>query len=233
MRHAVILLFVAVVAFSLVASVASAGRPAGLSSGALSFGTNVLLQSNGSSEPAVAIGADGTAVFTGLSWRLFQTNVWTAPFGETPVFQGAPDAQIGKGIGGEDADVDFGSTGTLHFSTLMAIPNPPFTAARLGVSAITCLNADTSNNSANCKAQLIDTTQAARQWVTSRGRTVSIAYHDSGSSTLIHVQRSDDDGVTWTRASDPIPGHDGPTGLSTANNDQGPTLADPTTHSAA
>src|SRR2546428_7453075 len=75
MRHAVILLFVAVVAFSLVASVASAGRPAGLSSGTLGFTTSVLLQSNGSSEPAVAIGADRTAVFTGLSWRLLPTTM--------------------------------------------------------------------------------------------------------------------------------------------------------------
>src|SRR2546427_4349004 len=79
MRHAVILLFVAVVAFSLVASVASAGRPAGLSSGTLSFTTSVLLQSNGSSEPAVAIGADGTAVLTGLSWRVFSKKSWEGP----------------------------------------------------------------------------------------------------------------------------------------------------------
>ena len=109
--------------------------------------------------------------------------------------------------------------------------NPPFTAARLGVSAITCRNADTSNNFANCKAQIIDTTQADRQWITSDGATVYISYHDSGSSTLIHVQRSDDDGFTWTRVSDPIPGHDGLTGMSTFNNDQGPIVADPTTHS--
>src|SRR3989475_11105206 len=85
MRHAVILLFVAVVAFSLVASVASAGRPAGLSSGTLGFTTSVLLQSNGSSEPAVAIGADGTAGFTGLSWRGVSKQVWAAPLGVTPV----------------------------------------------------------------------------------------------------------------------------------------------------
>src|SRR2546428_6179473 len=160
MRHAVILLFVAVVAFSLVASVASAGRPAGLSSGTLGFTTSVLLQSNGSSEPAVAIGADGAAVFTGLSWRLFQTNVWTAPFGATPVFQGAPDAQIGKGIGGEDAGVDYGSTGTPHFSTLMAVPNPPLPTARLGGPAITFFNPDNSNKFPNLQAQLIGTTQA-------------------------------------------------------------------------
>src|SRR3989454_3310298 len=98
MRHAVILLFVAVVAFSLVASVASAGRPAGLSSGTLSFTTSVLLQSNGSSEPAVAIGADGTAVLTGLSWRLFQTNVWAGAFGAAAGLPGAAGAPIGEGV---------------------------------------------------------------------------------------------------------------------------------------
>src|SRR2546427_5607445 len=128
MRHAVILLFVAVVAFSLVASVASAGRPAGLSSGALSFGTNVLLQSNGSSEPAVAIGADGTAVFTGLSWRFFPKNVWAAPFGGAPGFPRAPGAPIGKGVGGGGAEGDFGSPGTPPFTTPIARPKPPLTA---------------------------------------------------------------------------------------------------------
>src|SRR2546428_8937612 len=100
MRHAVILLFVAVVAFSLVASVASAGRPAGLSSGTLGFTTSVLLQSNGSSEPAVAIGADGTAVFTGLSWRVFPKKVWAAPVGGAPGFPSGPGAPNGEGSGG-------------------------------------------------------------------------------------------------------------------------------------
>src|SRR5437870_4095391 len=63
------------------------------------------------------------------------------------------------------------------------------------------------------------------------GPTVFISYHDSGSSTLIHVQRSDDDGFTWKRVGDPIPGQDGLTGMSTFNNDQGPIVADPTTGS--
>ncbi len=230
MRHRLIMLVVAIL-ISVLASSASAGRPTAAGSATISFTTNVLLQDNGSSEPAVAIGPDGTVVYTALSWRLFQTNVWKAPFGSAPVFQGAPDAHIDGAVGGEDADVDFGSTGTLHFSTLMASFTPPSTAAKLGVSAITCPNADTSNNFANCKAQLIDTNQADRQWVTSDGRTVYISYHDSGSSTLIHVQRSDDDGFTWHSVASPIPGQDGLTGMSTFNNDQGPIVADPTTHS--
>src|SRR6266699_1351825 len=230
MRYTLVILVVAI-SISVLASSASAGKPTAAGSATISFTTNVLLQDNGSSEPAVAIGLDGTVVYTALSWRLFQTNVWKAPFGSAPVFQGAPDAHIDGAVGGEDADVDFGSTGTLHFSTLMAIFNPPSTAAKLGVSAITCPNADTSNNFANCKAQLIDTNQADRQWVTSDGPTVYISYHDSGSSTLIHVQRSDDDGFTWRSVASPIPGQDGLTGMSTFNNDQGPIVADPTTHS--
>src|SRR3989442_14451874 len=100
MRHAVIPLFVAVVAFSLVASVASAGRRAESSSETLTFTTSVLLQSNGSSEPAVAIGADGTAVFTGLSWRLFQKNVVAGPFGAGAGFPGAAGAPTWRGRGG-------------------------------------------------------------------------------------------------------------------------------------
>ena len=45
---------------------------------------------------------------------------------------------------------------------------------------------------------------ADRQWVTSEGTTVYISYHDAGNSTLVHVQRSDDDGLTWTKVGDPI-----------------------------
>src|SRR6266487_1041800 len=230
MRHTLIMLVVAI-SFSVLASSASAGKPSAAGPGTISFATDILLQDNGSSEPAVAIGSDGTVVYTALSWRLFQTNVWKAPFGSTPVFQGAPDAHIDGAIGGEDADVDFGSTGTVLFSTLMAILNPPSTSLRLGVSAITCPNADTSNDFTNCGAQLIDTSGADRQWVTSDGPTVYISYHDSGSSTLIHVQRSDDDGFTWHSVASPIPGQDGLTGMSTFNNDQGPIVADATTHS--
>src|SRR6266487_2656489 len=107
MRYTLVILVVAI-SISVLASSASAGKPTAAGSATISFTTNVLLQDNGSSEPAVAIGLDGTVVYTALSWRLFQTNVWKAPFGGTPVFQGAPDAHIDGAIGGEDADVDFG-----------------------------------------------------------------------------------------------------------------------------
>src|SRR3989442_961232 len=219
------------VAFSL--RVAWPGSESAVSTASTTTFTNTaLLLDSGSSEPAVTIGPDGTTVFTSLSWITFGTNVWKTSFGGSPAFQGIPDNGIVSGqLGGEDADVDIGSTGTLHFTSLIALVNPPFTAARFGVSAITCGNADVSNNFANCKEQIIDTTQADRPWITSDGVTVYISYHDSGSSTRIHVQRSGDDRFPCTPLADPITGQGGLTAMSTFNNDQGPIVADPTTHS--
>ncbi len=231
MRHTLMALLVVAVAFSMFASTASAAKPTETSS-TIAFSNTVLFTDDGNSEPAVTIGADGTTVLTALSWIEFGTNVWKSSFGSSPVFQGKPDNGIVPGqVGGLDADVDLGSTGTLHFTSLVGLVNPPFINARFGVSAIACPGADTSNNFANCKAQIIDTTQADRQWITSDGATVYISYHDSGSSTLIHVQRSDDDGFTWRTVASPIPGQDGLTGMSTFNSDQGPIVADPSTHS--
>src|SRR6266550_3763271 len=155
------------------------------------------------------IGTDGTTVFVSLSWTQFATNAWKASFGQTPVFQGQIDGSLAPGVGGgEDADVDLGSTGTLHATTLLAF----------------------FNHFAHCTSQIIDTTQADRPWITSDGVHVYISYHDSGSSTTIHVQRSDDDGITFHRVGDPIVGQGGATGNSTFNNDQGKIIADPVTH---
>src|SRR6266581_6581337 len=196
----------------------------------LSFTNTPLLRPDGSSEPAISVGLDGTTALSGLSWTQFFTNVWKGPFGSTPVFQGQIDAHIGKSIGGGDADIDLGSTGTLHATTLVFFFNPTFNALQLGVSAISCPNANTSNDFANCKAQILDQTQSDRQWVTSDGARVYISYHDAGSSTLIHVQRSDDDGSTFKRVGDPVVGQDGATADATFNNDQGPIVADPFTH---
>jgi BNR repeat-like domain len=170
-------------------------------------------------------------VVSGLSWQLFQTNIWKGSFGSTPAFQGPIDAAIKNGVGGGgDADIDLGSTGTLHATTLIFFFNPVLKIKQLGVSAITCPHADTSNTFANCTAKILDTTQSDRPWITSDGKQVYISYHDSGSSTLIHVQRSDDDGFTWRKVGDPIVGQGGATGQATFNNDQGPIMADPTTH---
>jgi len=199
-------------------------------SSTISFSNTPLLRPDGASEPAISVGLDGTMALSGLSWTQFFTNVWKAPFGSTPVFQGQIDAHIGKSIGGGDADLDLGSTGTLHATTLVFFFNPTFNALQLGVSAITCPNANTANDFASCKAQILDQTQSDRQWVTSDGARVYISYHDAGSSTLIHVQRSDDDGFTFKRVGDPVVAQGRATGDATFNNDQGPIVADPVTH---
>jgi hypothetical protein len=209
------------------------------SSSSLSFTNTPLLRPDGNSEPEIAIAGNGVMAMVGLSLGLasdmqFGTSLWTGPFGATPAFQGIVDSalqQLGRiEFGGEDADVDFGSTGALHLTTLLFLGNPTLLTGQLGVSAITCANAASGFTASSCHAQIIDLTQSDRPWTTSDGSRVFISYHDSGNSTLIHLQRSDDDGFTWRRAGDPIVGQGGATGDATFNNDQGPIVADPFTH---
>ena len=104
-------------------------------------------------------------------------------------------------------------------------PNQFHAIAQLGVAAFTI-----NQNGGIENAQLLDTTNADRPWITSDGPHVWISYHDAGKSALIHIQRSDDNGVTWHRVGDPIVGQDGATADATFNNDQGPIVADPITH---
>src|SRR5215469_4175235 len=207
--------------------------------GSLMFTNTPLSRPDGNSEPEISIAANGTMGMVGLSLGLasdmqFGTSLWTGPFGSKPTFQGIIDAalqQPGKTVfGGEDADVDFGSTGTLHMTTLIFLGNSTLSGnGQLGVSAITCGNA-ASGFSNDCNAQIIDTTQTDRPWITSDGSRVWISYHDSGNSTLIHIQRSDDDGLTFHRVGDPIVGQGRTTANSTFDNDQGPIVADSFTH---
>ena len=218
-----------------VTAAAAAGVSAlSTTSGNLNFTNTPLMRPDGNSEPEISIAADGTMGIVGLSWLTFGTNLWTGPFGSTPTFQGVIDASLqqpGKRVfGGGDADVDMGSTGTLHASTLIFLVNPTLNAFQLGVSAITCPSAIRNFNLKNCTTQIIDTTQSDRQWVTSDGPRVFISHHDSGKSALIHVQRSDDDGFTFQRVGDPIVGQGRATGDVTFNNDQGPIVADRFTH---
>ncbi len=191
------------------------------------FTNTPLLLSAGASEPAISIAGNGAMALTALGWDVNFTNLWTGPFGSTPTYRGFIDAalqQPGKRIfGGGDTDVDLGSTGTLHATTLIFLVNPTFKSAQLGVSAITC-------GTSGCTSQILDTTQADRPWITSDGKHVYLSYHDSGSSSLIHLQRSDDDGYTWQRVGDPIVGQGTTTGNATFNNIQGPVVADPSTH---
>lgn len=211
---------------------------AATSPGSLAFVNTALLRPDGNSEPAISIDSSGTMAITGLQWNFdsssFGTNLWTGPFGSTPGFSGLLDdrlVQPGKSVfGAGDADVDLGSTGTLHATTLLFFINPTSHKAQLGVVAVTCPHADSPNfTTASCTRQIIDTTDADRSWVTSDGPHVYISYHDSGSSSIIHVQRSDDDGFTWHRVADPIVGQGSTTGQSTFNNVQGRLVADPVT----
>ncbi|HET9598182.1 MAG TPA: sialidase family protein [Anaeromyxobacteraceae bacterium] len=214
---------------------APAGAFAATTAGRLGFTNTPLTRPEGDSEPAVAIGRDGTMAVTGLNWLTFGTNLWTGTFGSTPTFRGIVDGALqkpGKRIfGGGDADVDLGATGTLHASTLIFLANPTLKAFQLGVSAIACRDAGSPGFAiSTCTEQVIDGAGADRQWITSDGATVYISYHDAGNSSLVHVQRSDDDGFTWFRVGDPIPAQGAATGAATFNNDQGNLVADPVTH---
>src|SRR5438128_8568016 len=74
-----------------------------------------LIRPDGGSEPELSIGTDGTTVFLSLSWTQFATNAWKASFGQTPRFQGQIDTSLAPAVGGgETADKDLGSTGTMH-----------------------------------------------------------------------------------------------------------------------
>jgi hypothetical protein len=204
----------------------------------LSFSNTPLIVPDGSSEPALAIDNNGNMALTGLSWLTFGTNFWTGSFGSAPAFQGQIDMTLQKPgkrvLGGGDGDIDIGSTGTIHASTLIFIINAnTFRTGRgfqLGVSAISCPNGATSFNLSNCTQKIIDLAGDDRQWITSRGKQVWISYHDSANSSLIRVQRSDDDGVTWKRVGDPVVGQGGATAGATFNNIQGKIVADPSSN---
>ncbi len=231
MRRLNVVVLALMLAVSALAVVAIVG-PGASASPPVSFSNFLLTPAApgmGDSEPAVTIGPQGNVVLGGLDWFQFQTDIWQGSFGTAPAAIGPIDAHIGKGIGGGDEDLDYGSTGTLHASTLMFFFNPRANALQLGVSAIACPDFAAATDFSHCRAQIIDTTQADRQWITSDGPVVYVSYHDSGSSTLIHVQRSLDDGMTWTKVASPIPGQGMVTGNSTFNNDQGQLVADPTT----
>jgi hypothetical protein len=207
------------------------------SAGGLSFTNIPLLLQEGSTEPAITIASNGTMAISALGagpLTTSATELWIGPFGSAPTHEGVVDAALQQSgrvvIGGDDADVDFGSTGTLHITTLIILINSTFRAAQLGVSAIACPNAASSFSAGSCVAQIIDKTTSDRPWITSDGSRVFIAYHDASGSALIHVQRSDDDGFTWRRVGDPIVGQGGATGAATHNNDIGPIVADPVTH---
>src|SRR6266436_3056036 len=140
--------------FTLLVIVASLAE-AGTTTGSLTFSNAPLLRPEGESEPAISIAGDGTLAVTGLQWlfnpTFFGTHLWSGPFGSTPTFRGLNDATLQKSgkqvFGSGDADVDIGSTGVLHATTLIFLINPVFNRAQIGVSAITCPTATSSASS--------------------------------------------------------------------------------------
>jgi len=230
---AAIMITTAIVTFSFVVKVPA--KPSAPAKSA--FTITPLILPNGTSEPEISIGLDGTMGMVSLQWLFdpsnFGTDLWTGPFGSTPTFQGVIDAALqhpGKSIfGAGDADVDMGSSGRLHATTLIFLVNSKGNS-QLGVSAVTCPSPAAGFSISQCTEQILDTTGDDRPWITSEGSHVYISYHDSGNSTLIHAQRSDDDGFTWTKIGDPVVGQGSTTADATFNNVQGNLVADPRTH---
>lgn len=206
---------------------------AATTNGSVTFSNAPLTTAQGSSEPSIAIGSDGTMAIDALGWLFpFGTQLWTGPYGSTPTLRGAVDSAIHKAnvveFGGGDADVSISSDGTLHLTTLVILINKPFRAAQIAVSAINCGQASSANIS--CTAQIVDLAGNDRSWITTDGSTIYISYHDAKNSSLIRVQRSDNGGQSWTRVGDPVVGQGSITGFSTFNNIAGPIVADPSSH---
>jgi hypothetical protein len=201
-----------------------------------SFSITPLLLPFGSSEPGIAFNG-GFMAINSLSWAAPNgTQLWTGDFGVTPNLQGAIDSALKKAgfavvIGGGDASVDLGSTGALHATTIVIPINKPFRAAQISVAAIRCGDPTSPDFSVNgCTAEIIDSAGNDRSWITSDGAHVYISYHDAKNSALIRVQRSVDDGFTWTRVGDAITGAGPVTGSATFNNIAGPIVADTVNH---
>jgi hypothetical protein len=187
--------------------------------------------STGNSEPEIAFSNDGTMAVDGLAWLPFQLNVWTGPFGATPSYFGAVDANlqnVGAGrtrLGSEDTDVRFTSAGTMLLADLDLIINRNSSGPQLGVNVTRCPAGATGPS--GCTTAFLDTAGADRQWLTTAGTDAWVAYHDSGNSSLIRVKRSTDDGRTWQPAASPIPGQGTTTSDATFDNKIGPIVADP------
>lgn len=238
------LLGIAVAAFALSASLAGASTAtfnnttlfgtwdptgSGLTIGPAFTGSGTPSNSTGDSEPAIAFAGDGTMAVDGLGWLPFQVNVWTGSFGSKPSYFGGLDQVVPSHgnrltLGDEDADIEFTSAGTMLLADLNVIINPKFNQAQFGVDVTRCTD---PSDASSCTTTVLDQTNSDRPWITHHGTTVWVSYHDSGNSSLIHVQQSTDDGLTWHKVSSPITGQGTDTGKATFNNDQGPIVADP------
>jgi len=188
---------------------------------------------SGDSEPAIDFGGpDNTMAVDGLGWLPFAVNLWKGHFGDTPPsFFGAMDTSLpiqGNGRtnqGDGDADVEVTSAGTILLADLDIVFNHTGTNAQLGVSVTRCPASATSP--ADCTSAILDTAGADRPWLTTSGTTAYISWHNAGSSSQITVERSTNDGRSWTRVASPVLGQGKTTGNSTFNNSIGPIVADP------
>jgi hypothetical protein len=199
----------------------------------VTFTETPLLRPEGYTEPAVTIGADGRMALAALAVQFDQDYAggWAGSFGGLPAFVGPLDQDLEASgeretFGGSDVDIDIGSTGRLHASTLVARP-PSF---QLGISNLSCPYSGWLSSFSGCHRELEDSAGSDRQWITSDGPTVYLAYHDAGASGGIHVIRSDDDGISFKQAADPIVGSGSITAGATYNNQHGPIVADPRSH---
>jgi hypothetical protein len=194
--------------------------------------TSPLARDAGHSEPAIWFGADGEMALDGLAWLPYQVDMWKGTFGSTPSLFGHMDTHLPQrgarlALGDGDADVDITAAGTTLLADLDFILNPTLRSYQLGVSVTRC--PEGAAGAEECTTKILDTTQADREWLASAGSNVWLAYHDSASSTLIHVLRSTNDGKTWSQAGSPVPGQGAITGTCTFNNEIGPLAADPRT----
>jgi hypothetical protein len=204
--------------------IATWSPPAGLSS-------SPIPNSTGNSEPAIAFGADGAMAVDGLAWLPYQVNLWKGRFGETPSYFGAMDANLqnkGRGritLGDGDADVEITAAGTTLLADLDFVVAPGGTY-QLGVSVTRCPVGAAGPD--DCTTAFLDKAGSDREWITSRGSDVWVAYHDAQNSTMIRVKKSTDDGRTWKPSGSPLVGNGPTTAGGTFNNSVGPIVADPT-----
>ena len=188
---------------------------------------------SGDSEPAIDFGGpNDTMAVDGLGWLPFQVNLWKGHFGDMPpAYFGAMDTSLpiqGSGrvnLGDGDADVEVTSVGTILLADLDIIFNHTGQTAQLGVSVTRCPASAASK--ADCTSTLLDTSGADRPWLTTSGTTAYVSWHNAGNSSQITVDRSTNDGRSWTRVASPILGQGSVTGNSTFNNSIGPIVGDP------
>ena len=105
----------------------------------LSFSNTPLLTETGNSEPEISIGNDGNTAAVALDWTNPASNLWTGKFGDTLQPRGSldflnPALQVpGKVVvGGGDVDVDVGSTGTIHATSLVYLRLPAIMPPKRG-----------------------------------------------------------------------------------------------------